>query len=79
MRLMLRASLRAVVTGLAAGVIGALLLSRAFRTSLFGISATDLASYGAACLLLILTAAVACWLPARRATLVNPITALRSE
>jgi putative ABC transport system permease protein len=79
MRLMLRASLRAVLTGLAAGIIGALLLSRAFRTSLFGISATDLASYGAACLLLILTAAVACWLPARRATLVNPITALRSE
>jgi ABC-type antimicrobial peptide transport system permease subunit len=76
---MLRTSLQAVAAGLLVGIAGALVLSRAMRASLFGISGTDLASYAGACLLLALTAAVACWRPARRATRVNPVVALRSE
>jgi ABC-type antimicrobial peptide transport system permease subunit len=79
MRLMLDSSLRAVGIGLLLGIAGALLLSRALRASLFGISGTDVVSYAAACLLLAITATVACWRPARRATLVNPVNALRSE
>ena len=79
MRLMLRTSLQAVAIGLVLGISGAFLLSSALRASLFGVSGTDLASYASACLLLAITAAVACWRPARRASLVNPVIALRSE
>ena len=79
MRLILRTSLAAVAAGLVLGIAGALMLARALRASLFGINGTDFASYAAACLLLAATAVLACWRPARRATLVNPIIALRSE
>jgi ABC-type antimicrobial peptide transport system permease subunit len=79
MRLMLHTSLRAVGIGLLVGIAGALILSRALQASLFGISGNDFASYAAACLLLAITAVIACWRPARRATLVNPVTALRTE
>lgn len=79
MRLMLRTSLRAVVFGLLAGVSGALVLARVLRATLFGISAHDLSSYGCACLLLLGAAALACWVPARRAMGVNPSDALRAE
>jgi putative ABC transport system permease protein len=79
MRLMLQTSLRAVGIGLAVGIGGALLLARGLRSSLFGISGTDVGSYAAACLLLAFAAALACWRPVRRATLVNPVTALRTE
>ena len=79
MRLMLHTSLRAVGIGLVIGIAGALMVSRALQASLFGVSGTDLASYAGACLLLAVTAAIACWRPARRASLVNPVIALRSE
>ena len=79
MRLIMRTSLRAVALGLLLGIAGALLVSRVLQASLFGISAADLTSYAAACLLLAITAVVACWVPARRASLVSPMAALRSE
>jgi putative ABC transport system permease protein len=79
MRLMLSSSLGAVGVGLIVGIAGALLLARVLRATLFGITGTDLASYAGACLLLALAAAIACWRPVRRATLVNPVTALRTE
>jgi predicted permease len=79
MRLMLQTSLRAVAVGLVIGIAGALMLSRALQASLFGITGNDLASYAGACVLLAITAVIACWRPTRRATLVNPVTALRTE
>ena len=78
-RLMLYSSLRAVAIGFAIGLGGALLLSRVLQASLFGVGGADFTSYAAALLLLAFTAAIACWIPARRATLVNPIVALRTE
>jgi ABC-type antimicrobial peptide transport system permease subunit len=71
--------MRAVAIGLAFGLGGALLVSRLLSASLFGVSGNDLVSYGAACLVLAITATVASMIPARRASLVNPMEALRTE
>ena len=83
-----RADIRALVLGhglrlLAAGLIiggsGALICARLLRTFLFGVNAFDPAIYLAASALLALAVLIACWLPARRAALVEPIVVLRSE
>ena len=79
LRLVLSHGMRAVGIGLAFGIGGALVVSRLLNASLFGVSGHDLVSYGAACLLLALTATVASVIPARRASLVNPMEALRTE
>jgi putative ABC transport system permease protein len=79
LRLVLGQGMRAVAIGLAFGLGGALVLSRLLSASLFGVSGNDLVSYGSACLVLALTATVASMIPARRASLVNPMEALRAE
>jgi putative ABC transport system permease protein len=79
LRLVLGQGMRAVGLGLVAGIGGALMVSRLLRASLFGVSANDLASYAGAALLLAATAAVATLIPARRASQVNPMEALRTE
>jgi ABC-type antimicrobial peptide transport system permease subunit len=79
LRLVLGQGLRAVAIGLVAGISGALIVSRLLSASLFGVGGNDLFSYGAACFLLAATAGIATLVPARRASLVNPMEALRSE
>lgn len=79
LRLIVGQGMRAVVVGLALGLVGAILATRALRASLFGIEASDPFSYAAACVLLSLTACLACFLPARRAARINPMEALRHE
>jgi predicted permease len=79
LRLVLGQGMRAVAFGIGAGIIGAFLVSRLLTASLFGVSANDLASYAGAALLLAATAAIAALIPARRASLVNPMEALRTE
>ena len=79
LRLVLGQGMRAVAIGLVAGVGVALILSRVLNASLFGVSGNDLVSYGVACVLLASTAAVAALIPARRASLVEPMEALRAE
>jgi putative ABC transport system permease protein len=79
LRLVLRQGMRAVAIGLVFGIGGAFLVSRVLNAFLFGISGNDLASYAAACLLLAATAGIATLIPARRASLVNPMEALRTE
>jgi predicted permease len=79
LRLILGQGMRAVAFGIAAGIIGAFLVSRLLTASLFGVSTNDLTSYAGAALLLVATAAIAALIPARRASLVNPMEALRTE
>jgi putative ABC transport system permease protein len=79
LRLVLGQGMRAVAVGILVGVGAALVLSRALSASLFGISGTDLTSYGVACVVLAGTAGIAALLPARRASQVNPMEALRTE
>lgn len=79
LRLVLGQGMRAVALGIGAGIVGALLVSRLLTASLFGVSTNDLASYGGAAFLLAATAAMAALIPARRASLINPMEALRTE
>ena len=65
--------------GLAAGLLGAFIASRALRSVLYNVASLDTAALIGALLALSLVAFVACFLPARRASLVDPIEALRME
>jgi putative ABC transport system permease protein len=76
-RLVVHQGLRLVLVGLALGMITALLLVRFIESLLYGVSGGDPITLAAAVLILCLAAAIACLLPALRATRVNPITALR--
>jgi putative ABC transport system permease protein len=67
------------LVGIAAGVLGALFLTRLLETQLFGITPTDFPTFAATALLLLAVALAACWLPARRAARVDPVLALRQE
>jgi len=68
-----------VVIGIAIGLIAALALTRVMSTLLFGVTATDPMTFTLISLLLVAVAAIASYIPARRATRVNPIIALRYE
>jgi putative ABC transport system permease protein len=72
-------SMRLVLLGVALGLAGALALTRVLTSVLFGVGATDPWTFVAVALLLGLVALAACWLPARRATRVDPMVALRSD
>lgn len=72
-------SLRMTVAGLAAGIVAALAASQLIAGFLYGVRTTDIATFAAVPLLLALVALVSCLIPARRATRVDPISALREE
>jgi ABC-type antimicrobial peptide transport system permease subunit len=78
-RLVLARGSRLIAIGLGVGVAGALALTRFLQALLYGVSATDPATLGAAAGLLAAVALLACLLPARRAARVNPLVALRAE
>jgi putative ABC transport system permease protein len=73
------AGVRLAALGTAVGLVGALIVTRALRGMLYGISSTDPLTFGAVAATLILVAVVACLVPARRATRVDPMVALRTE
>jgi predicted permease len=68
-----------VIAGLALGMFGAFAATRLIASLLFGVTASDPATYAAIAILLALVAFAACWIPARRAMRVDPIIALRYE
>jgi len=79
LKLVLGQGLRLASLGVACGLALALALTRLMRSLLFGVSATDPLIFGLATGLLALVALLACYLPARRATRLDPLAALRCE
>jgi putative ABC transport system permease protein len=77
--LVLRHGAALLLTGLVVGLLGGLGLSRAIAHTLYGVSANDLFTFSVVPAVLMLAAAVAMLVPARRALRVDPLTALRSE
>ena len=79
MKLVLRQGIWLTVTGLALGLAGAFALTRLIVKLLYGVSATDPLTFAVVAGLLFAVALLACWIPARRATRVHPMEALRYE
>jgi predicted permease len=79
LRLVLGHGLKLTIIGSALGLFGAFLATRAITSVLYSVSATDPLTFGFVLFLLIGVALVACYVPARRATKVEPLTALRNE
>ncbi|HUG12045.1 MAG TPA: ABC transporter permease [Opitutaceae bacterium] len=77
--LILAGGLKLVALGIVLGLIGALALTRFLQSLLFGVTAHDPLTFAGNAALLLAVAALACLLPALRATRVNPMTALRAE
>jgi putative ABC transport system permease protein len=78
-RLVLKQGLTLTLIGVASGVLGAVAAARVMSGLLYGVTATDPATFVAISLLLLIVATLACYLPARRAARVEPIAALRHE
>jgi putative ABC transport system permease protein len=77
--MVLREGIMLTILGIVGGTIGALFLTRVMASLLFGISPTDPVVYVAISALLLAVSIAACYLPARRATRVDPVVALRNE
>jgi putative ABC transport system permease protein len=79
LRLVLTRALRIVVAGVIVGLAGAVGVTRVLQTFLFGVTPTDPVAFTIVTLLLIAVGLMAAWLPARRATRIDPWSALRAE
>jgi predicted permease len=78
-RMVLQEGMTLTAAGIAIGLVGAVAATRVMASLLFGISATDLVTFSAVPLILATVALLACYVPARRATRVDPVIALRNE
>jgi putative ABC transport system permease protein len=78
-RLVMRQGMLLTIGGVALGLAAAYGLTRVMTNLLFGVAATDPATFFGVALLLVVVSALACWLPARRATRVDPMVAIRAE
>jgi putative ABC transport system permease protein len=78
-RMVIVQGLRVAVAGMIIGIGGALALTRLLAGQLYGVTTTDVRTFILACLSVVFVAVLACYLPARRASRLDPIAALRDE
>ena len=79
LQMVLRQGAKLALVGVAIGICAAFGLTRLMRNLLFGVTAYDPVTFATVAVLLVLVALLACFIPARRAMLVDPIVALRYE
>jgi ABC-type antimicrobial peptide transport system permease subunit len=79
LRLVVGEGMTVALAGIGVGVLGALAVSRLMASILFGIQARDAATFAVVTGALVTIAAAACYIPARRATRVDPVVALRDQ
>jgi putative ABC transport system permease protein len=79
LRLVVRGGLALSMIGVAIGLAGAFALTRLLRSLLFGVTPTDAVTFVGVSLMLLFVALLACYIPARRASKVDPLVALRYE
>lgn len=79
LRLVMARGVKLIAVGALAGVVGALIFSRLLASLLFGVRTYDPATFGLVSAVLVTVAIAACYIPARRATRVDPMIALRYE
>jgi ABC-type antimicrobial peptide transport system permease subunit len=77
--LILRHGLLLTIVGVGGGLVASVLLTRSLQSSLFGVSAVDPVTYAVIALMLTAVAMLACYVPARRATQIDPIETLRAD
>ena len=77
--LILRQHLVPAVAGVAVGIVGAIAVSRFIKSLVYGVGPTDVVTFAGVAVLLVAVAGVAAYIPARRATRVDPLVALRAE
>jgi putative ABC transport system permease protein len=79
LKLIISQGMKLVLIGIVIGLAGAFAVTRLVSSLLFGVGATDPVTFVGVAILLVAVAMLACWIPARRATKVDPLIALRSE
>jgi len=79
LKMILGQGMAVIGVGLALGLVAAFWLMRLLRSLLFGVGENDLLTFVAITLVLLVVALIACYIPARRATKVDPLEALRAE
>lgn len=79
LRMVVNAGLRIAAFGIAIGLIGSLMATRVLKTFLYGVESTDGVTFSLVCVILAVAVLVASYLPARRAAMVDPMTALRRD
>jgi putative ABC transport system permease protein len=78
-KLIMRSGLRIAIIGVVVGLVGAFALTRLMTSLLFAVEATDKTTFAGVSVGLVVIALLACYIPARRAAKVDPLTALRYE
>jgi putative ABC transport system permease protein len=79
LQMVLGGGMKLATTGVVLGLVAALWLARYVATMLFGVTPFDPVSYSVTAAVLLAVCALACYVPARRATTVDPLVALRTE